>query len=252
MIQSRNNDAPQYGRLRVKARRPDSHSDLPGCLQSTCFEKTSQHQRRLPARPRFPALYRALPRWLLAAAVSSICDPMHEAVENHRRQIRQAVFDRFSVGYLVSDRYESDPGWPVAVEGESHGSRWVIHRNPTVLPRAYVVPTAAIISEDESNPRARFLDVDPHEAVLMNDDPLVHVCDRPRQPFTPALWSHFAPDHPVYINVTTEGCGPTGCHRYLDARMDSPCGWRINSRSDRGNLAQKGPSRFEATGSPYN
>jgi hypothetical protein len=199
LIQSRN-DAPQYGRLRVKAR-DRFYSDLQAA--SIDVEKTNindvfqlAHASRL-----YTELYPVASR-----RRRFVDDPMHEAVENHRRQIRQAVFDRFSVGYLVSDRYESDPGWPVAVEGESHGSRWVIQRNPSVLPRAYVVPTAAIISEDESNPRARFLDVDPHEAVLMNDDPLVHVCDRPRQPFTPALWSSFAPDHPV-INVTTEGAG---------------------------------------------
>ena len=90
-------------------------------------------------------------RWRLVSR-RSIDDHMHEAVEYHRRQIRQAVFDRFSVGYLVSDRYESDPGWPVAAQGEWHGSRWVIQRNPSVLPRAYVVPTAAIISRGRIEP----------------------------------------------------------------------------------------------------
>ena len=41
------------------------------------------------------------------------------AVDDYRRQIRQAVFDRMSVGYLVSDRFEADPGWPLAAQGAS-------------------------------------------------------------------------------------------------------------------------------------
>ena len=41
-------------------------------------------------------------------------DPMQDAVDEYRRQVRQAVFDRLSVGYLVSDQFESDPGWPQA------------------------------------------------------------------------------------------------------------------------------------------
>jgi Bacterial membrane protein YfhO len=74
------------------------------------------------------------------------------------------------------------------------------------MPRAYVVPTAAISSEDGSNPRARFLDADPKQSVLMNLDPLNHDPDRPRQPFTPAHWVSIDPDHPV-MTVTTHGPG---------------------------------------------
>ena len=162
---------------------------------------------------------------------------MHEAVEEHRRRIRQAIFDRFSVAYLVSDRYESDPGWPVAARGEWHGSPWVIQRNPSVLPRAYVVPTAAVISDNESNPRARFLDVDPRESVLMHEDPLAQVFDGARQPFTPAAWASLAPDHPV-ITVTTQGAG------LLVVSDTWMPGWtaRVNGAHTpiyRGNLAQR-------------
>ena len=199
LIQFRH-DSPQMGRIRVKAR-DRFYSDLQAA--SIDVEKTNindvfqlAHGSRLYAQL-YPVASR--PR-------RSIDDHMHEAVEYHRRRIRQAVFDRFSVAYLVSDRFESDPGWPVAAQGECHGSRWVIQRNPSMLPRAYVVPTAAIISEDESSPRARFLDVDPRESVLMNDDPLVHACDRRRQPFTTAEWASLDPDHPV-ITVTTQGAG---------------------------------------------
>ena len=66
--------------------------------------------------------------------------PMDDAVDDYHRQVRQAVFDRMSVSFLVSDRVESDPGWPVAARGYWQGSPFVIERNPTALPRAYVVP----------------------------------------------------------------------------------------------------------------
>ena len=50
-----------------------------------------------------------------------------------------------SVAFIVSDRVESDPGWPVAAEGTWDDSRFVIQRNPTAMPRAYVVPRATVL-----------------------------------------------------------------------------------------------------------
>jgi hypothetical protein len=224
-------DSPGAGRLRVKAR-DLFYSDLQAA--SIDVEKTNindvfqlAHASRLYAQ-----LYPVASRLR-----RSIDDHMHEAVEYHRRRIRQAVFDRFSVAYLVSDRYESDPGWPVAAQGEWHGSRWVIQRNPSVLPRAYVVPTAAIVSEDESSPRARFLDVDPRESVLMNEDPLRSLSGSPRQPFTAARWASLDPDHPV-ITVTTHGAG------LLVVSDTWMPGWTVRVDGERtpiyrGNIAQR-------------
>ena len=57
---------------------------------------------------------------------------MNDAVEDFNREVRQAVFDRMSVSHVVSDRFESDPGWPVAASGNWNGRR-VCH---SVQPRA--------------------------------------------------------------------------------------------------------------------
>jgi hypothetical protein len=133
-------------------------------------------------------------------------DPMREAVDDYRRQIRQGVFDRMSVGYLVSNRFEPDPGWPTAEQGTSSESCWVIQRNPSALPRAYVVPTATANAESASLTLARFREVDPRETVLMNLDPLRAIPADPRQPFTVAEWSSVDPDHAV-LNVTCEAPG---------------------------------------------
>ena len=71
------------------------------------------------------------------------------------QRIRQAVFDRMSVTHIVSDRVELDPGWPVVDEGTWNDSRFVIQRNPTAMPRAYVVPRATILP-DHRGRRADF------------------------------------------------------------------------------------------------
>jgi hypothetical protein len=133
-------------------------------------------------------------------------EPMREAVDDYRRQIRQAVFDRMSVCYLVSNRFEPDPGWPTAEQGTSGDSPWVIQRNPSALPRAYVVPTATVTGASAAVTVALFREVDPRETVLMNLDPLRAIPADPRQPFTAAEWSSVDPDHPV-LNVTCEAPG---------------------------------------------
>ncbi len=133
-------------------------------------------------------------------------DVMQDAVDDYRRQIRQAVFDRMSVGYLVSYRFESDPGWPMSAQGASNESRWAIQRNLSAVPRAYVVPTATVIAESTSVTLARFREVDPRETVFMNFDPLWAVPDNPRQPFTAAEWASIDPDHPV-LEATVEAPG---------------------------------------------
>ncbi len=46
-------------------------------------------------------------------------DCMNDAVEDFKREVRQSVFDRMSVSHVVSDRFESDPGWPVKCAGET-------------------------------------------------------------------------------------------------------------------------------------
>jgi hypothetical protein len=133
-------------------------------------------------------------------------DPMQTAIDDYRKELRQAVFDRLSVGYLISNRFEDDPGWPVVASGVSGQSSWVIQRNPSALPRAYVVPTATISGDRARLTLPRFLEVDPRETVFMHTDPLRRVDDQSRQPFKPAQWVRFDPDHPA-LTVTTEAPG---------------------------------------------
>jgi len=132
--------------------------------------------------------------------------PMNDAVDDYHRQVRQAVFDRMSVSFLVSDRVESDPGWPVAARGDWQGSPFVIERNPTALPRAYLVPSAAVVPQDETSVPGIFRETDPHASVLMSADPLSELPPGPRQRFTAAAWVSTDPDHPV-LQVTTAAPG---------------------------------------------
>jgi hypothetical protein len=184
-------------RVRIKAR-DSSYSDLRAAVLG--IEKTNindvfqlEHAARL-----YQVLYP-----VASFQRRRLNDAMQEAVNDYKRQIRQAIFDRMSVGYLVSNQYESDPGWP---QENAITSRWTIQRNPTVMPRAYVVPTATVNAQSASATLARFRDVDPRETVFMNFDPLVAVPRDRRQPFAAAEWTSDDPDHPV-VEVTIEAPG---------------------------------------------
>jgi hypothetical protein len=166
--------------------------------------------------------------------------PMDAAVDAFGRAVRQGVFDRMSVGWLVSDRIEPDPGWPVLSQGDWNGSSYAIQRNPTVLPRAYVVGRAEIVPDDAALIRSRFRDVDPREAVLMSENPLPAAASSDPtalQEFRPAEWISDDPARPV-LQVETEA----PCLLVL-ADSWSP-GWsaRVNGEPVevlRGNYAQR-------------
>ncbi len=133
-------------------------------------------------------------------------DPMDEAVEEFNRQVRQSVCDRMSVSHVVSDRFEADPGWPVAASGNWNGGEYVIQANPGRLPRAYVVPFALVEPPEERFDPGRLLLFDPQRSVLMDSDPLRDFNPGARQPFTPAERVENDPDHPVF-RVTTAAPG---------------------------------------------
>ncbi|AGA26978.1 glycosyltransferase family protein [Singulisphaera acidiphila] len=130
--------------------------------------------------------------------------PMSEVAAQHRQANRQRILDRMNVAFLVSDHFENNPQWPLVASGTTQGSRFSIHRNPTAMPRAYVVPRAEPVVEDAASALAGFRAVDPHEAVLMSADPLLPT--GPRQLFIPAVWGSTDPDR-VVIHVTTEAPG---------------------------------------------
>jgi hypothetical protein len=132
--------------------------------------------------------------------------PMSVAIADNNRLIRRGVFDRMAVSYLVSDRVETDPGWPVAATGSCDGRQYVIQRNPTALPCAYVVPRAKVATAEAGMTLAEFRTADPRLTVPMIEDPLADLPAGERQPFTPARWLSKDPDRPV-LEVTTRAPG---------------------------------------------
>jgi hypothetical protein len=133
-------------------------------------------------------------------------DLMNEAVEDFDRRIRQSVFDRMSVSHVVSDRFETDPGWPVAASGKWNGGEFVVQSNPGRLPRAYVVPFALFAPSEQRFDPGLLLLSDPRRSVLMDSDPLRDLPVGRRHPFTPVDWPANDPDHPV-LRVTTDAPG---------------------------------------------
>ena len=106
-------DAHRSGRIRIKAR--DSfYSDLQA--ESHGIQKTNindvfqlEHAARL-----YQLLYP-----VAAFQRRRVNSSMQHVVDDYQSQVRQAVFDRLSVGYLVSNRLEPDPAWPLAARQNS-------------------------------------------------------------------------------------------------------------------------------------
>ena len=121
---------PRRPPVRIKAR-DTFYGDLPASLHG--IEKTNVDDAF--QLDRAAALYETL--YPVASRVRPMAERLmtRQAKESWRR-IRQAVFDRMSVAFVVSDREESDPAWPVAAEGMWNDSGFVIQRNATAMPRA--------------------------------------------------------------------------------------------------------------------
>jgi len=140
---------------------------------------------------------------LFSTRMQEPSDTHSNRIERRRLDILQPVLDRMNVALLVTDRAEPGVAWPIAASGQWNGSNYTIYRNPTALPRAYVVPRARIAPADASAVDL-FPAVDPREAVLMTADPLGTSCSR--QQFTPASYDASDPDR-VMIQVATEAQG---------------------------------------------
>lgn len=186
--------------VRIKAR-DAFYGDLPAAVHG--IEKTNVDDAF--QLDRAAALYETL--YPIASHVRPMTERlMSPGTKESWKQIRRAVLDRMSVAFLVSDRVEAEPAWPVAFQGELAGPRFVIQRNPTILPRAYVVPAAKVLPDDRAVVLASLAAVDPRKYVIMTADPFEGRASSPRQPFAPAGWISVDPDRPI-LRVTTEAPG---------------------------------------------
>src|SRR5262249_49083318 len=97
--------------------------------------------------------------------------PMDGAVEQFRADLAPAVLGRVRVGYVGTDRPRPKLG--LVEEGDPcRPGRVHILRNPTALPRAYVVPRAEVASPFRASASYRLSKINPREAVMMGRDPL--------------------------------------------------------------------------------
>jgi hypothetical protein len=190
------------GPIRIRARDmlyPDIHAFANGIEK---INVNDGFQLQHPAdlyQTLYPLLYRLTP--------PDPAEPMGAAVAQNRRELRQAVLDRLNVAFLVSDHIEPESSWPLVATGVWNGNDFAIHRNPTALPRAYVVPRAWPVGDDDpATVLAAFRQIDPREAVVMPSDPLGNDQPGPRQPFTPAAWRSITPDQ-LDLEVPTAAPG---------------------------------------------
>jgi hypothetical protein len=185
---------------RIKAR--DSfYGDLPASVHG--IEKTNINDAF--QLDRAATLYETL--YPVASRVRPMTERLMSPTEKDAwRRIRQAVFDRMSVGFLISDRVESDPPWPVVADGTWDGARFVIQRNMSAMPRAYVVPRAAVLPDHPGVVLSSLAGLDPHNCVVMTSDPMAGLPPRSRQTFAAADWISADPDRPTLL-VSTRAPG---------------------------------------------
>jgi len=187
------------GPFRIRSR-DTMYSDLRAAVHG--FEKTNindSFQIQLAAD-----LYETLYALLYIYPPPDPRQAMSTVAADFHRLVRQAVLDRLCVAFLVSDHIESNPAWPLQTKGTWNGATFAIHRNPTAMPRAYVVPRAQVSREGAGIALARIRFADPRQVVLMTEDPLG--AREPRQSYTPAAFTEKAPDHLV-MQVETKAPG---------------------------------------------
>ena len=88
-------------------------------------------------------------------------DPMAGALRQFGQDVRRAVLDRLCVAFLISDHVDPEEPWPIEATGQWKGKTFAVHRNPTVLPRAYVVPRAYLAPENVYRELALLRRIDP-------------------------------------------------------------------------------------------
>ncbi len=140
--------------------------------------------------------------------------PMDGPVADRAQRTQQAVLDRMGVALVFADRSSPRLGalfeanrWPIVATNPDRDHGWTAARNPSAMPRAYVVPRAEVVATDDARLVDRFAEVDPKRAVLMARDPLAGVPEATtRGEYQAAKWASTDPDR-VVLKVTTQGPG---------------------------------------------
>lgn len=150
-------------------------------------------------------LYEQLYPLLDRDAPPTIHDAMGITLRKFGRAIRQQVLDRMGAAFLVSDQVDPEASWPLVQTGTWNGQPYVVYKNPTAFPRAFVVPRAYPVKEYAPRELALFRLLDPREAVLMEREPLPG--PGARQPYTPADWIPTHDPDRVVVRVNTQAPG---------------------------------------------
>jgi hypothetical protein len=128
--------------------------------------------------------------------------PMDDVVAQFKAGLARGVLDLLGVGYVVADRPHPQLGLEEVGAHPAEGGVRLL-KNPTPLPRAYVVPRAVTARQRRVPVAVTLNQIEPREAVLLRRDPLP---PGDRQPFTPAAWSSDDPDR-VVVRVATRAPG---------------------------------------------
>ena len=161
--------------------------------------------------------------------------PMDQEAIRHKSEIAQAVLDRMSVQWVITEEPLLLPRLSIVAEERDSRGKYSVAVNRDPLPRAYVVPRSLAV-EQELDPSINWLrDTSARDLVRLEvADPLPRGS---RQSFRPARYRQHDPDHRV-IEVETEAPG------LLVVTNTWNPGWSATLDGDparvlRGNLAQQ-------------
>lgn len=118
--------------------------------------------------------------------------------------LAQSAADRLGVAFSVSDRPLPPGDWSVVASGVSRGEAFEIRRNPTALPRAYVVSQAKRVAPGDAFRQLKR--TDPRGTVLLTGGLQSGFSPTDRRSFRPARYRADAPDR-IRVEVGTDGPG---------------------------------------------
>ena len=174
--------------------------------------------------------------------------PMDGPVAGRLQRIQQAILDRMAVAVVAGNdqsprlkAFVESRGWQqerVFDHGNARSGQVFVARNPTAVPRAYVVPRVNVVDQAESSLIDSLTTDDPRQSVAMTHDPLAHLPNSGlRQAFMPVTWDSTDPDR---LKFTLKTKAP-GLLVVADTWMP---GWTATidgqlARVERGNYAQQ-------------
>ena len=149
-------------------------------------------------------LYERLYPFLEPSESSNVLErPMDEPARIHRTKLARKILDLMSVNVLITNRAIPWNDLSQTDADQTESRSFQVWRNPSALPKAYMVPRALIRAADEKHTLAWLATIDPRSTVVLDQEIPGTIGG---QPFTPAIWLRNEGDM-IELHVETSAPG---------------------------------------------